>query len=96
MNALFHMCNLAYWFVTSTAHASSMFKNKIDKYLRRAGNRSPSPSYLDRDGRRGAIVTQSSQALQNGWILDKPMASLSTCHLNVLPLMAMLLNQGKS
>ena len=90
MNALFHMCNLAYWFVTSTAHA----KNKIDKYLRRAGNLSPSPSYLDRDGRRGAIVTQSSQVLQNGWTLDKPMASLSTCHLNVLPLMAMLLNQG--
>ena len=30
--------------------------------------------------------------MDNCWTLDKPMASLSTCHLGVLPWMAILLN----
>ena len=38
---------------------SRMFKNRIDKYLRRAG-------YTE---------------MNNCWTLNKPMASLSTCHL---------------
>ena len=30
--------------------------------------------------------------VENGWTLDKPMDSLSTCHLGVLPSMAILFN----
>ena len=33
--------------------------------------------------------------MNNRWTLDKPMVSLSTCHLNVLPLMAILLTLAK-
>ena len=50
------------------ANSENMFKNKIYKYLKRAG-------YIS---------------------LKKPMVSLSTCPLDLLPWMAILLNLGKS
>ena len=44
-----------------TVNRVNVFKNKVDKYLRRAGY-----TYI-----------------KNVWTLDKPMASLSTCHLGL-------------
>ena len=41
------------------ASSVNMFKNRIDRYMIRAG-------------------------YTNGWTLDKPMASLSTCHLELV------------